>query len=1636
MLKVGGWLKGHNPVHTTKSLNALDEIAQTVTHIMADDVETAEANLSKGTSPFHQLGVGVCTFMRATLGFEQEIMREAANTLYQAENSAYEQQRRAGKDPNAYRSPIYPPGTEYAVCQAEAQLMSAIVGVLNESLTEAIKSFYKLRKAYLALEAVLENEKKFLKERSVSSVNSVGSKASSKAESVRLNKAGSTIGDSNPGVSAAASTTSLNRSQEAGASAASKESSRGTRQISGNNSDDDEFDFVDAEQDRTGNETPLEYTGHLNVATGQGGSIAVDTRQRKLDIESSTAPNLPPTYEKPSAAVPQAIEDFEQLTLNDLGGPEADLATFSDHPVDQFILSGSNFCFGMLLLLLSFIPPSFASLLKIVGFKGDRDRGMAMLWQATKFHNIHGAMAGVVLMGYLNGFTNFCDILPSSGEGSYPKERCVALLKYMRGRYPRSHLYLLEEARMLAVEKDLERSIKFVEDAGESQLKQLEALGWFERSLNNMYIHDYEKTAIAFQKCITLNNWSHGLYYFICGASYVEIYRRNKISDPEVAKTAAVRAETFLQLVVPNTGKKKFMARQLPFDVFVIRKIQKWEARAKEWKCDFVDAIGVSPLEEMIYFWNGYKRMRVDHLEVSLQNLAWSESAANPFWEKENLDERAILTVLRAATLRNMGRTAEAKALLEKEILPVDRTLLKGNLKDNWMAPCARYEMAANLWREADADGHPEAHMKTLDQCRDWLDEVTKWEAYDLDARIGMKITTGKETLRKFSQPHCDIHTPLSRRAPAQVVDMTTDSTGNYTVFCPRDGSKWYACTSGSQFVGCCKLSPCERGCEDGYISPALMPADAFGMLPDPTCGMEANSYTCSIRGLAFFGCCASNACASGGCPPSDVRPAFMDRDVQFHTYLNITQPLLPTISTGVVADGPPKLLPIQSGSPDNRHSIALVIIGLCIALLLALPIALGIWIGNRHRLGSSRNRPASPEWISLPTYPENAKVTDVHVRPTGPHIVSKDISRLGYRTLLVLSVTGLVTLGVSGFLTFLWFGDSDNKTWHRIMLNNWATRAVSVSALLLRTSVDFQAAVATSIIVALLLESRTGVHIPHLAGLSPARTGSAGPATLFSFVIRDVWRAAKKRARNQGWGMISGCLLLTTGILQFSSTLLLSDLKPGVLGGQGAKSQVRNGLSYRNVTQRITRDSAWTSNPPFYPSFGEYSQLLEDSEVGIDDTGVLLRTFLPYATAESRQTLRTYLGKALVLDARVSCQAPAIKWGNNTGHHRMLTGEANITRNASLLQKMTPSTFSCAIAGPNEYTLCQIGKSYPWFMGSLTSQFENSTSFGTAFLVIKGTDKKTSLSDSDKSRPNWYRDPGEEWLNVDFANSTGRGASLSLCFAPWDASVLDVQLTSTSNRTEPLIRWWGNFKTSDILNHLLPQRRATRQILEMARPHSFRGDLPPKEERPLVQSDASGSSAAGYGSNTPLPENWSIFLNGQPFITTLNSFQKAPTQSIAADPALAAIFTDAMRSTGSVAWALSSLITVLSMSNYYSQQPAFDRLDDVTVSFFTTVFFPQKTLGLMVLMWTLVAHLLLVVALIVLFIKRTRLTLLGNAWSAFLQMANSRELMGSLSDMEQKNDNAIQDEMKELGMTERRARIERKGERVEVVLI
>ena len=214
------------------------------------------------------------------------------------------------------------------------------------------------------------------------------------------------------------------------------------------------------------------------------------------------------------------------------------------------------------------------------------------------------------------------------------------------------------------------------------------------------------------------------------------------------------------------------MGRQLPFDVFVNRKVAKWEHRAREWGCAFVDAVGVSPVEEMTYLWNGYKKMDLRGLEKSLEVLAWSE--ANPHWKNEDQDEKAILALLRAAALRNLRRHDEAKAVLKQEILCHDPHSFKGHNKDNWTAPTAHYEMAVNFWMERqgyikqygkDLEG-PEGHERSLvpsadandaklvAECKVWVEKAKNWDKYELEARIGMRIASASSAIRKWEAKH------------------------------------------------------------------------------------------------------------------------------------------------------------------------------------------------------------------------------------------------------------------------------------------------------------------------------------------------------------------------------------------------------------------------------------------------------------------------------------------------------------------------------------------------------------------------------------------------------------------------------------------------------------------------------------------------------------------------------------------------------------------------------------------------------------------------------------------------------------------------------------------------------------------
>ena len=262
--------------------------------MMDDDMETAEAELSKGNSVFHKHGKGVVSFLGATLGFEREVMKEAQERLTDAETAASEQHSRALRNPSASASTIYSAGTEFALVLAEVRLMGAIIGVLTESVTEAIRGFYKLRQAYLALDAIQQEEKKYL-------------------ESNRLQ-------DRNYDTSSDSQTSSVQDLTQSGPST----------DASSTVADEDGDDFVDADETHVDKETS-KYMGRLS--TDEDPTDEMDKMTIKDDLKKPTA------LRKLSSAFPE--------------GPGMDI--FGDNVVDAFIHSGANMCYGMILIMLSML---------------------------------------------------------------------------------------------------------------------------------------------------------------------------------------------------------------------------------------------------------------------------------------------------------------------------------------------------------------------------------------------------------------------------------------------------------------------------------------------------------------------------------------------------------------------------------------------------------------------------------------------------------------------------------------------------------------------------------------------------------------------------------------------------------------------------------------------------------------------------------------------------------------------------------------------------------------------------------------------------------------------------------------------------------------------------------------------------------------------------------------------------------------------------------------------------------------------------------------------------------------------------------------------------------------------------------
>lgn len=629
-----------------------------------------------------------------------------------------------------------------------------------------------------------------------------------------------------------------------------------------------------------------------------------------------------------------------------------------------------------------------------------------------------------------------------------------------------------------------------------------------------------------------------------------------------------------------------------------------------------------------------------------------------------------------------------------------------------------------------------------------------------------------------------------------------------------------------------------------------------------------------------------------------------------------------------------------------------------------------------------------------------------------------------------ILALSPLVMLGTLGFIAFLWFGDRDNATWHRFMARSWVTRAVSVSALVLRFAIGLHGAVGVAMLATLALE-HYGIPLEKAPAVAVMRSGETSPQTIFIHTVMGWGRPV-----NLHWlySILAIVLFTTATLLQLTSTALLSDLKLGVLPGFPAPSPLYYDFAYnmtaladkQNFIPAIRRETPWARNPQFYPTFGEYSSPVPPRS-DVDDTGVLLRAFLPMTDSQQRQTLRNYTGKALVLDSRVACQQPiltnlSLSWDPTSGSICAITGfYENSTSSPGLLTPNTPVSFACpSYFYSNGYTVCQlenigIGENVTGNpAGALQSAFTDSADespmriFGAPYLVFNSTIDVTTVTEDGDPPLGLVEAEAPEgsgvWTHWHIPkNETESSTSeefvadfnFTLCYTAFDAARLYVNLYSFVNRTEPLPQFQPSAQSYtfdgvlvQLGNNASNIGARDRGILQMEELDSWipsSDDTLPNGVQPWLQGTTDMQSVSlvpGHLIDHYTSGNQSSVLD------TANLWYTTPGMTNA-DPSLVSLFTETMANNQSIAGAMSSLITVLSSMAYYDQSAQFQVPDEVEQVYFTLYLYPHSHRGFVAVVITICVQLIVVAVIASMFLRLTQFTMIGNAWQSVAQVVS-----------------------------------------------
>ncbi len=575
------------------------------------------------------------------------------------------------------------------------------------------------------------------------------------------------------------------------------------------------------------------------------------------------------------------------------------------------------------------------------------------------------------------------------------------------------------------------------------------------------------------------------------------------------------------------------------------------------------------------------------------------------------------------------------------------------------------------------------------------------------------------------------------------------------------------------------------------------------------------------------------------------------------------------------------------------------------------------------------------------------------------------------------------------------------------------------------------------AVLAGLILE-RSFVSRSKVAHFSIIRATTTGPTTLMHLIlssqnIRTIFKIES---------LLALLLLLNSTGLQFSSTILLSDIYGTVVTGDKGAVEVRN--FYSANQQSITR------NEHFYktlqPIFAVYGELPSNttrmpSANGLSDTGIIERAFLPIGESQERIAVRSFEGEATAFSLRTACMRPDIRdfefgvyeWVDSeedSGKGEVF-GQFNATLDYGLSIRKTGANdtcgsqdcpaipFSCYLSGAfdgDEWqsTFCFIGgvggTLWPPEEGPGSTSLDNPWAVNSSIYLVFSNNMRTVdwvTADSLGSLYNYSliastASDYEEWRSYQLI--PGRFLNASLCFQSYSLGLASVRMAATGAIMEPNITRdldTGRTNTDAVQTYFgtdptrpEPGQRGILQIETI-------------QSQPLGSQDESRNITLRKVGEMMYEE---LVMDPYSNVSLLACYHCTCGSVAEFHIDLTTVLANTINSTLRAADILQTNLFSIAMTVYYQSLETFTVPENVTISSIRTVMTAQGCKirggcsGFVSVLTLLAVHITVILVITTLYTMRTRFSKPSNVWCAVSQLASDElcdvmDTSGGLSD-------------------------------------